>query len=58
MRALKRIFSNKRPIQQTIGMWFNDKRVVLDLKGTPPLETLDTKDGLAAAFIVAIDQAK
>lgn len=56
--ALKGILSKKRPIQQTIGTWFNGKRVVLDLKGTPLLENLDTNDELAAGLIVEIDQAE
>ena len=56
--SFKKDNSKKRPIQQTIGTWFNGKSVILDLKGTPFLENLETKDELAAAFTVEIGQAE
>lgn len=56
--AIHTVISEKRAVQQTVGMIVKGKKVIVDLKGTPLWEDPKKQDVLLAALAAVVDQTE
>lgn len=55
---INRIFTEKKSVSSTVGLWQGDKKRIFDLKGTPLWENPEKEEGLLAGLTVVIEQTE